>query len=163
MKPEPEHTQSRAQIVELCEELQGTRYDECSLKWDVLLKILNLSLCYQVGVAIALNGTWRNARNLKAYIATVAVRESAKNGLIFNEERYGRSPLDAGPISNFLKRTRDRSGKMRSTDELADWLVYRATEGSVSGVSGPDDRPTAEMLKCGDHADEVCDYDDDDD
>ena len=54
-----------------------TTYDSNPKLWDEVLTVLNLDLRYQLTVAEVLRrGTWRNAKNARAYIASAAVRSA---------------------------------------------------------------------------------------
>src|SRR5260370_27926543 len=69
-------------LVYLLESAAKTNYDSNPGLWDEVLTALNLNLCYQPTIAEVLRkGTWRNAANARAYVATAAVRSARGKNL----------------------------------------------------------------------------------
>jgi hypothetical protein len=69
-------------LISLLESAAKTNYDSNPGLWDEVLTALNLNLCYQPTIAEVLRkGTWRNAANARAYVATAAVRSARGKNL----------------------------------------------------------------------------------
>lgn len=119
---------ARKLAIDLFQSVAGTLYQDDDSKWNAVLAFLNLPLCYQPAVQLALaDGRWKQASDPKAYVATVAYRRALKENLLANEdsdEIRGRSRLEMGPVASFVPVGRNAAGESYNYDDQVDQLAW---------------------------------------
>ncbi len=82
------------EVVALLSRLAGVDYRVAPGDWERLLGLLNLALDYQPAVALVLaEGRWRQAANVRAYVATAAVRLAVRLGIDPRQGEVLESPV----------------------------------------------------------------------
>jgi hypothetical protein len=101
------------ELIGLLARLAGVRYHAAPGEWDRALELLNLALDYQPAVALVLaEGRWRQVANVRAYVATAAVRLALRLGIDPRQGEVLESPV----------RVADGSGEPASVDSLAHYV-----------------------------------------
>jgi hypothetical protein len=128
----PESVAAHERAIELLQSVAGTHYQDGDPKWDAVLAFLNLPLCYQPAVQLALaNDRWKRVRDPKAYVATVAYRRALRENLRAHgksDEAQGRSRIEVGPVANFVSDEPSVDGEMPTYDDQVDRLFWRDGE-----------------------------------
>jgi hypothetical protein len=104
----------------------GRFYEEDEPGWNSVMELLNLPLCYQPGVAMALKGgRWKRAENPKAYVATVAFRLAIEHDLVDRPQfrtAYKKDGIDGGPFSDHISNRKNEDGTEMTYEEQMDRL-----------------------------------------
>jgi hypothetical protein len=116
-----------------------TTYDSNPKLWDEVLTGLNLDLRYQLTVAEVLRrGTWRSAKNARAYIASAAVRSARGQKLLDYSDKEFRRVASDEPNSDVG--THVDSGAGFDLEEWGGGGVYeRTASGAIRYVDSDDD------------------------
>jgi hypothetical protein len=134
-----DQTEEQRLMVLLESAAKAITYDLNPQLWDEVLRLLNLDVCYQITIAEVLRrGTWRRARNPRAYIASAAVRSARGKRLPdYSEKEFRRVPSDE---SNSDVGTRIDSGAGFDLENWGGGGVYeRTASGAVRYVDSDDD------------------------
>jgi len=101
-------------------------YDSNPKLWDEVLAALNLDICYQLTIADVLQrGTWRKAADVKAYVASSAVRSARGKNLPDYFEKEFRRVTSHGPETD--KGTVEDSAAGQKLEEYGGGGVYERT------------------------------------
>jgi hypothetical protein len=125
--PEPrEHMAGRDRVLAMLSGVAGRFYEEDEPGWNSVMELLNLPLCYQPGVAMALKGgRWKRAENPKAYVATVAFRLAIEHDLVDRPQfrtAYKKDGIDGGPFSDHISNRKNEDGTEMTYEEQMDRL-----------------------------------------
>ncbi len=121
------------EVVALLSRLAGVDYRAAPGDWDRALELLNLALDYQPTVALVLaEGRWRQAANVRAYVATAAVRLAVRLGIDPRQGEVLESPV----------RLAQGSGEPAGVDSLAHYVdaegeLVDVVETSAAGGPAP--------------------------
>ena len=125
-----EAAKARKHAMALFRAVQKVEYQDGESQWNAVLEFLNLPLCYQPAIKLALaDGRWRRAANPKAYVATVAYRIAINEHLFerpIDAETLGRDKSEVGPISNVIVDRGYEDGRPMSDEDYMDrmWSSY---------------------------------------
>jgi len=116
-----------------------TAYDSNPKLWDEVLTGLNLDLRYQLTVAEVLRrGTWRKAKNVRAYIASASVRSARGKKLPDYSEKEFRRVASGNPNDDVGTHTDSGAGF-----DLENWggggVYERTASGAIRYVDSDDD------------------------
>jgi hypothetical protein len=118
----------RDDVVAALGNVAGKFYDEMPKDWDAVMRLLNLSLCYQPAVAMVLKTAhWKRAANPKAYVATAAFRLAVKHDLVERprfHSPYRFDEVDAGPVSNHISARLNSDGEEMTYEEQMDRMDF---------------------------------------
>jgi|SRR6266481_3586937 len=115
----------RTQWLAVLNAVSQLKPDQCNTEWEWLLQQLGLGPEYFLAIQQALQqGRWRNAKNPRAYIKTVAKREAKKMEML--SKRNDELVL-TGSITE---------GEGLSSDQILDFIAYQ--QDSAESVKGPD-------------------------
>ena len=145
-------------LISLLESAAKTTYDSDPGLWDEVLTALKLSLVYQPTLAEVLRkGTWRNAANAGAYVATAAVRSARGKKLPDYFEKEFRRVASNDPKGDVGTATDSATGF-----NLEDWggggVYERTATGAMRYVDSYDDdyyREIPQWLQRGDESDAI--------
>lgn len=134
---------NRAQWITILKAASANPPDEMNAEWEWLMGELELPLDYWLAVCAAIQqGRWREAKNPRGYIKTVASREARKMGLVVDE-------LDQN--LRLVELHRGRAGSIPRMEDKLEQINYAATTSDLlkgtdgvwrrGGSRDDDDRP----------------------